>query len=540
MRALKDVDVVDMSEEKIREVLDRVKTSMDPDDYEVIRTCVESSKNLYGLIEMVREKEISIKRLLGMLFGARTEKTDTVLGDEEKKGKKKPKGSKGKDPSSNDREKPKGHGRNGADNYPGAKRIPVSHPRMKKGCTCPECRKGKVYRQKDPGKVLRILGSTPVTANIYEPEKWRCNLCGEVFTAQLPPEAGTKLYDETAGSAVSLLKYGTGMPFNRLQNFQKACGIPLPAATQWEIVEGVAGHVVPAYGALLDFAAQGQLFHNDDTNMTILDLLKEKEDPEKKGRTGVFTTGIISVNNGREIALFFTGRQHAGENLADVLRRRQAALGVPLQMCDGLSRNEPKEFETIISNCMAHGRRKFVDIVPNFPGMCRHVLENLREVYRNDAITGKQGMTDEERLAFHQTHSKAIMDDLHEWMEEQLKEKHVEPNSSMGKAITYMKSRWEELTRFLTIPGAPLDNNLCERALKLAIQHRKNSYFFKTQNGARVGDMMMSIIHTCRLCDANPFDYLTQVQRHTKAVKENPEAWLPWNYTEAIELFDSG
>ena len=155
MRALKDIDVVDVPEEKIREVLDRVKPAVDPDDYEVIETCVESSKNLYGLIEMVKEKEISIKKLLGMLFGTRTEKTDTVLGDEEKKGKKVPKGSKGKDDTDTGTEKRKGHGRNGTDNYPGAKRIPVSHPELKKGCMCPECKRGKVYRQKDSGEYPR-------------------------------------------------------------------------------------------------------------------------------------------------------------------------------------------------------------------------------------------------------------------------------------------------------------------------------------------------------------------------------------------------
>ncbi len=184
---------------------------------------------------------------------------------------------------------------------------------------------------------------------------------------------------------------------------------------------------------------------------------------------------------------------------------------------------------------MAHGRRKFVDIVPNFPGMCRHVLESLREVYRNDAITKEQCMTDEERLAFHQAHSKTIMDDLREWMDEQLKEKHVEPNSGMGKAITYMKNRWEKLTRFFTIPGVPLDNNLCERVLKKAILHRKNSLFYKTEHGAYVGDLFMSIIHTCSFCGANPFEYLKALQENSSSVLKDPEKWLPYNYDKLLE-----
>jgi len=92
----------------------------------------------------------------------------------------------------------------------------------------------------------------------------------------------------------------------------------------------------------------------------------------------------------------------------------------------------------------------------------------------------------------------------------------------------------QALTLFLREPGAPLDNNLCERALKKAILHRKNALFYKTQNGARVGDLFMSLIHTAELCGANPFDYLVALQRHATAVSEDPARWMPWNYTEAL------
>jgi transposase len=85
-------------------------------------------------------------------------------------------------------------------------------------------------------------------------------------------------------------------------------------------------------------------------------------------------------------------------------------------------------------------------------------------------------------------------------------------------------------------PGAPLDNNLCESVLKRVILHRKNSLFYKTANGAHVGDVFMSLIHTAEMCGANPFDYLTAVQRHSEAVAQHPEQWMPWNYTEALAL----
>jgi transposase len=238
------------------------------------------------------------------------------------------------------------------------------------------------------------------------------------------------------------------------------------------------------------------------------------------------------------IALFFTGRQHAGENLADVLRQRAAELAPPMQMCDALSRNLPKlpeKLEVIVGHCLAHARRRFVEVIENFPEPCRHVLEQLGTVYGNDATAGKQAMTPEERLRFHQRQSGPVMEELRVWLNTQFAEKKVEPNSGLGMAMRYLLKHWERLTLFLRQPGAPLDNNVCERALKKAILHRKNSLFYKTENGARVGDRFMSLIHTCELSGANPFDYLTQLQQHADELAHNPSEWMPWNYRATLK-----
>ena len=109
-------------------------------------------------------------------------------------------------------------------------------------------------------------------------------------------------------------------------------------------------------------------------------------------------------------------------------------------------------------------------------------------------------------------------------------QKLVEPNSGLGAAITYMIKHWEELTLFLRVAGAPLDNNICERALKKVILHRKNSLFFKTRFGAHVGDVFLSLIHTCELCGANAFNYLKTLLDHTAEVRTTPGNWMPWNY----------
>jgi hypothetical protein len=258
----------------------------------------------------------------------------------------------------------------------------------------------------------------------------------------------------------------------------------------------------------------------------------EKREEERRG---LFTTGIVAeIQGGQTIALFLSGHQHAGENLKDVLVQRVAGLPPPIQMCDALSRNTPKGLKTILGNCLAHGRRKFVDVAERFPEECRHVLESLSVVYHNDEIAKERNLAPAERLLFHQAESGPVMEELHAWLGRQFDERRVEPNSALGASIAYMRRHWQELTLFLRVAGAPLDNNICERALKMAIRHRKNSLFYKTSRGAHVGDIYMSLIHTCRLGRVNPFDYLTELDRHAEAVASNPTAWMPWNYRQNL------
>jgi hypothetical protein len=239
---------------------------------------------------------------------------------------------------------------------------------------------------------------------------------------------------------------------------------------------------------------------------------------------------VVSTGDGQRIALFFSGRQHAGENLRDVLGERAQTLDPPIHMCDALSRNVPGELATIMANCLAHARRNFVDVHDRFPDECRHVLEALKVVYKTDAEARQQKLSPEARLALHQAESRPVMNKLRDWLKKQFDDHRVEPNSPLGGAIAYMLAHWGKLTLFLREAGAPLDNNLCERVLKKAILHRKNALFYKTQNGARVGDMYMSLIHTCELCGTGAFDYLTELQRHAAKVAAKPADWMPWNY----------
>jgi transposase len=524
------IEFIDMDREELNQLVERARASLSAEEYRKLKGVVEA---LSYLTDLVADQQTTIRDLRELLFPASSEKTEAVLKKAGMEATSKPAADK---PGTTGERKPNapGHGRNGAEAYRQPRRVTVSHESLKHGDRCPGCLKGKVYEQQEPRRLVRIVGQAPLSATVYELERLRCNLCGEVYSAEAPEGVGEDKYDESAAAMIAQLKYGTGMPFYRLEDLEQNLGIPLPASTQWEIVEEAAELIKPARDELIRQAAQGEVLHNDDTSMNVL-VLRRAIAEEAGERTGIFTSGVVSTAEGRKIALFFTGRQHAGENLADVLKRRAAELPMPIQMSDALSRNAPRPIKLLVANCLAHGRRQFVQITPNFPEPCRHVLEALGEVYHQDRLARERGLSRIERLHFHQQHSKPVMNDLQQWLDAQLKESKVEPNSGLGKAIAYMLRHWQALTLFLRQPGAPLDNNLVERALKKAILHRKNSLFYKTLNGADVGDLYMSLIHTCELNDVNPFDYLTELQRHSEELAAKTADWIPWNYLVALK-----
>jgi len=530
---------VELSLKDLEAILERAKAALSQEEFATLQAALQT---LEFLTRELEKKSVSIQRLKQWLFGAATETTAKVIEKILERAAKTPAADAGgaAGGTQGPEEKPKGHGRHGADAYRGARRVRVPLASLHAGDACPRCAKGKVYASCAPGLIVRLTGQAPIGGTVYELEKLRCSLCGEVFSAPAPQDVGLEKYDAESAAMIGLLKYGVGLPFHRLERLQDGLGIPLPAATQWEIVAQTARTLAPALTEMIRWAAQGQVLHNDDTTMKVLalgsaaagavDIQGGIAAEEARGRMGVFTSGIVSKADDHEIALFFTGHKHAGENLVDLLRQRSGELGPPIQMCDALSRNMPEELKTLLANCLAHGRRKFVDVAGAFPEQCLHVLEIVKDVYGNDAIARQRKMGPQERLEFHQAQSEPRMEQLKAWMEAQIQQRLVEPNSGLGEAIAYMRKHWNELTLFLRVPGAPLDNNICERALKKAILHRKNAYFYKTPNGARVGDLFMSLIHTCQLNGANPFHYLTELQKHAAELAAAPADWMPWNY----------
>lgn len=457
--------LVELTASEVEALLQRAEAGeLNEKDLEVLRSTFET---LLYLGQVVDQKSQSLKRLLQMLFGSKTEKAKDIL--------KSPSGGDGDhditgNPPSADDTQPKGdsgevappppgHGKNGQEDYHGAERVRICCGEVTRGGICPKCQRGKTYPI-TPQTLVRVTAEAPLSAKVYELEKLRCNTCGAIFTAKLPEGETSEKYDSKSIAMLALLHYGTGMPFNRLEKLQGSLGIPLSSSTQWDMVSKGADPFFPVFDHLIHEAAQGQLMHNDDTTVKILEMMGKRSNgkppnPDRPDRKGMFTTAIVSKTDDGKIAIFCTGTRHAGENLEALLRRRKLDLPPPIQMCDGLEHNVPKEFETILSNCNAHSRRKFVEILDNFPVECRYVILEFLKIYRNDAHTRDEGMTDDERLIFHQQHSKKVMEDLKEWMRDQFENRVVEPNSGLGQAFTYFLKRWDSLTLFLRKPGVP-------------------------------------------------------------------------------------
>jgi hypothetical protein len=428
----------------------------------------------------------------------------------------------------------RGHGRRAAADYPGAETVGCPHEAYQRGDRCPRCERGRLYPLA-PLVQLRFQGQPLGLATRYELERLRCGGCGAVFVADLPPEAGPEIYDTSLKVNLAVAHYHLGLPLKRIESFQDLLGMPLPDATQWELIERVADSAYPVYETLKTVGANQPLVYQDDTGARILSLIQENQADPPPERKGMYTT-VLRFEGEQAICVYVTGRRHAGENLDAILAHRDPELGPIQWMSDGLAANTPKQHQerAVDLSCLVHGRRKFVEIDAFFPSECARVIEAIATVYQHEEHCKQHQLTAEQRLAYHQANSAPVMKDLKAWMEKQLKDKQVEPNSRLGGAFEYLLKRWDALTRFLEIPGAPLDNNTAERAIKMILRYRKNSLFYKNEHGAYVGDVLTSLIETCRLAGANPLEYLSALMENRSAVFADPRAWLPWNYRDHL------
>ncbi len=494
---------------------------------------------LLRLIALLQQKNASLARLKRMLFGPGSDRREPTgpqpaSGAEVESGSASPDSTTGAAPDDPNKAQSKvgrkaGHGRKAASAYTGARVVICQHPTFQAGDHCPDpyCR-GHLYSVEPPAIFIQLTGQPLVGATRYEQEVLRCSACQERLTAPLPAGVAPQKYDATCDVSLALAKYGAGLPLYRLARLQESYGVPLPESVQFERCEAVADAALPVFLYLRRLAANGEVIFSDDTRVKILSCLKENRELKESERRATNTTGMVIEVGGHRIALYANGRRHAGENLDELLKGRNAELGKPIQMSDALAANWSGEEETVEAKCLAHARRKFIEIEAMFPSECAVVLDAISQVYEADAET--KGMEAGQRLMLHQTKSGPVLKELRQWIEAQFAERLVEPNSSLGQALRYVLKHWAGLTRFLTVANAPLDNNQAERALKRAVLLRKNALFYKNEHGASVGAILLSLIETCRLNEVSAWAYLLWLMRHRAEARANPSASLPWTY----------
>lgn len=376
---------------------------------------------------------------------------------------------------------------------------------------------------------MRFTGEPLVGATRYQQQVLRCSTCQQRYRAPLPDGVSAEKYDPSADVAIVMAKYAAGVPFYRLARLQQAYGVPLPESTQWERCEAVADALLPVFLTLQRWATRAGILVSDDTRVQILSCAQKNQQRSKDERHGLHTTGIVATaESPHSVILYASGRRHAGENVGALLQARPQELGPPLQVGDALAANWSHGVPVIAVKCLAHLRRQFTDIEALFPEECGRVRDALARVYRAEAET--RSMTPDERLAHHQRHSAPVLEELQRWIEQQFAQRRVEPNSALGKAFRYVQRHWDGLTQFLRHAHAPLDSNAVERALKRVVLHRKNALFFRTEHGAAVGDILMSVIETCGVNGVGAAEYLTRLVRNAAEARRHPERWLPWSY----------
>ena len=439
--------------------------------------------------------------------------------------------------------KRKEHGKKNANAFKEAETVIHPITDMQRGCVCPDCSHGKLYKF-EPSSFVRIAGSVPLQATIHVAEQVRCNFCQKVYKANLPAEllddgAAGQRYGYSAVSMVALLKYAAAFPWYRLSDLQVMLGTPVTPSSLWDMMEGLGNAAQPIYQFLKKLAAIAPLYYLDDTTNRITNsdpIMKKKRGTNtEKLRTGIHTSGLIAVlEDGRQIILFKTGIQHAGEHFDQILEMRPDNAGTFTYMSDALTSNNPTVRTGEQSLCNAHARRAFVELEDKSPDECKRVIAIYAKIYKLDSECKAEKLSKEARLLKHQDMSLPLMLDLFSWSQSLLEDKKVEPNSSLGKAFTYLLKHKNELMAFTRIAGAPIDNNIMERALRLIVLNRKNSLNFKEHIGAQISDVITSLCSTAEAAGINCYDYLNCIQRYADFVKKSPDKFLPWNYRQAV------
>ena len=422
-----------------------------------------------------------------------------------------------------------------------------SHTEFSSGCSCPACERGRLYRFFSR-TFYSISGQAVFEGRRHEVERLQCNVCAEVYEAPLPAAmqadgvGNGRLYTYSAHSAVVLLKYLGVVPWHRQQTVQAAMGVDVPDACMWDMCRFVGGVIEPVAAALQQVAAGAPLLYGDDTTAKILGLQSEVKVERRSGkrvvRTGCHTTAVIAeLDTGQRVAIFRIGIQHTGELLDEILSGRAAGLIAPLVMTDAASCNLVTACQVSMCACNAHALRNFKELEADYPTELAPILSAYRTIFDHDKAT--KLMNAQDRLAYHRAHSRPLFKKMCQQANALLESHTVEPNSKLGSALDYLLNHERRLSAFFRLPGAPIDNNLTERELRLAVRLRDAAPLYRSERGAQVAAGLWTVLVTAMMHGENVFDYFNAVQRFADDVRSNPTAWLPYNYRLRFDALQS-
>jgi hypothetical protein len=455
------------------------------------------------------------------------------------------------------RQAPKGHGRNGASAFTRAKHFFYALAAGVIGAACGLCGFGKMYRYREK-VILRIIGQPLFGAEAHHFEQARCRNCGHIVRANGPATLHEGLgseyvrYDWSACAMLMVMHYFGGAPFKRLESLHQGWGVPMPDANQWEVVNAGDDLLLPLYRALEQHAIQQATnFRIDDTGSMVIALKRQIEteilalqqlgESTKDVRTGINATGVYWETPDGPTILFYTGRHHAGEIVDRLLRHRLLSRPKLVKCTDGASKNfDHEQGEKLVeASCNAHALLKFRDIRDKYPAEYAEAGRVYKQVFDNDDKAKALGLSPVDRMLYHQQHSKPLMQQLKAMCQDNLKSKLVEPNSPLWEPLTFVVNQWDRLTQFCEVPGVPLDTNLVEQALIMPVRYLAGSFNYQSEDGAAVGDHVMSLIATARANDVEPVAYLTECLRCHEDLANRPQHYLPWVYRERMAQGDS-
>lgn len=545
-RHSKKPKIIKITPEKLQQLCTALRQSnLDKETSDLI---IDLTSGSQWLVDAVERGELTIAKLRQLLFGSSTETyknrknkgNESANANHTENNDTPDDGKENKRPAAAKSEKQtKGHGRLGVDAYTGADIIDVPLADLKPGDDCPDidC-DGRLYEMSHPGVLLRITASPMASATRYNLQKLRCNLCEIIYTADKPKGVGDKKYDTSFVAMLMINKYFMSVPLYRQENLQRYLGIPLPSSTQWELMAAYEKTLAQLYDAFIDDAAQAKGISFDDTKARILEqIAANKASTHRKDKKACYTTGFVSAHEDHLSYIFLTNNQAAGKGISWVMQRRDSTLPQPYLMCDALSANIPENISKdlyILCYCLIHARRQFYELPDGYDDLAETVIRFIGKIY--DHEDHAKSLSAEQRLAYHQAHSAPVMSALNAYLSKQQSD--FEPNSVPGRAIEYVMKRWTELTQFLRHQHVPIDTSIVERALKLVIQVRKSSMFYKTFKSARIASYIQTALYSAAQNDINPYEYIQAILSHAKTVEAQPEQWLPWRYLATLAELD--